>query len=158
MFVPCGLPARGACNSLICCVCGCVALHFAHIPFFGTQRQQHRQNSEAQCWLTAAAVGSPCAVVLPGLASNAAVHLLFSESVNCTVAERPSRRPRWPSSGHDRRDHRSLRFGLRGFLLEKFHQVSGKMLDLGQFDLGQSRLFRVSPMADLRQFNLGQFD
>ena len=32
------------------------------------------------------------------------------------------------------------------------------MLDLGQFNSGQSRLFRVRPMADLGQFELGQFD
>ncbi len=33
-----------------------------------------------------------------------------------------------------------------------------RMLDLGQFDLGQSWFIRLRPMADLGQFDLGQFD
>ena len=32
------------------------------------------------------------------------------------------------------------------------------MLDLGQFDLGQSVFFRFRPMAVLGQFDLGQCD
>ena len=34
--------------------------------------------------------------------------------------------------------------------------VDGRKLDLGQFDFGQSKLFRARPMADLGQFELGQ--
>ena len=32
------------------------------------------------------------------------------------------------------------------------------MLDLGQFDLGQSGFIRLRPLPDLGQFELGQFD
>ena len=34
----------------------------------------------------------------------------------------------------------------------------GRMLDLGQFDLGQSGFIRLGPVPDLGQFELGQFD
>ena len=35
---------------------------------------------------------------------------------------------------------------------------ASRMLDLGQFDSGQSGFFRLGPMVDLGQFDLGQFD
>ena len=36
--------------------------------------------------------------------------------------------------------------------------LTPRMLDLGQFDLGQSVFLRLRPMPDLGQFELGQFD
>ena len=36
--------------------------------------------------------------------------------------------------------------------------VSTRILDLGQFDLGQSVFIRLRPMPDLGQFELGQFN
>ena len=35
---------------------------------------------------------------------------------------------------------------------------NSEMLDLGQFDLGQSGFIRLGPVPDLGQFDLGQFE
>ena len=41
---------------------------------------------------------------------------------------------------------------------ERDDPICGRMLDLGQFDLGQSVFIRLRPLPELGQFELGQFD